>query len=34
MTQTEAAQLLGASAVTVKRRMNRGLPILTDVPAV
>jgi RNA polymerase sigma-70 factor (ECF subfamily) len=30
MTQTEAAQLLGVSAVTVKRRLNRGLRMLTE----
>jgi RNA polymerase sigma-70 factor (ECF subfamily) len=30
MMQTEAAQLLGVSAVTVKRRLNRGLRILTE----
>ena len=30
MTQTEAAQLLGVSAVTVKRRLNRGLRLLTE----
>jgi RNA polymerase sigma-70 factor (ECF subfamily) len=30
MTQTEAAQVLGVSAVTVKRRLNRGLQILTE----
>jgi DNA-directed RNA polymerase specialized sigma24 family protein len=30
MTQTEAAQLLGVSVVTVKRRLNRGLRILTE----
>jgi RNA polymerase sigma-70 factor (ECF subfamily) len=28
MTQTETAQLLGVSAVTVKRRLNRGLHLL------
>jgi RNA polymerase sigma-70 factor (ECF subfamily) len=28
MTQTETAQLLGVSAVTVKRRLNRGLQLL------
>ena len=28
MTQTEAAQVLGVSAVTVKRRLNRGLRLL------
>ncbi len=30
MTQTEAAQVLGVAAVTVKRRLNRGLRLLTD----
>jgi RNA polymerase sigma-70 factor (ECF subfamily) len=30
MTQTEAAEVLGVSAVTVKRRMNRGLRLLTE----
>jgi RNA polymerase sigma factor (sigma-70 family) len=30
MTQTEAAQLLDVSAVTVKRRLNRGLRLLTE----
>jgi len=30
MTQTEAARLLGVSAVTVKRRLNRGLRLLTE----
>jgi RNA polymerase sigma factor (sigma-70 family) len=30
MTQTEAAQMLGVSAVTVKRRLNRGLRLLTE----
>src|SRR5262249_45757759 len=30
MTQTEAAQLLGVSAVTVKRWLNRGLRLLTE----
>jgi RNA polymerase sigma-70 factor (ECF subfamily) len=30
MTQTEAAQVLGVSAVTVKRRLNRGLQLLTE----
>ena len=30
MTQTEAAQLLGVSAVTVKRRLNRGLRLLAE----
>ena len=30
MTQTEAALLLGVSAVTVKRRLNRGLRLLTE----
>jgi RNA polymerase sigma-70 factor (ECF subfamily) len=30
MTQTEAAQVLGVSAVTVKRRLNRSLMLLTQ----
>jgi RNA polymerase sigma-70 factor (ECF subfamily) len=30
MTQTEAAQLLGVSAATVKRRLYRGLRLLTE----
>jgi RNA polymerase sigma-70 factor (ECF subfamily) len=30
MTQTEAAQLLGVSAVTVKRRLSRGLRLLAE----
>ncbi len=30
MTQTEAAQLIGVSVVTVKRRLNRGLRLLTE----
>jgi RNA polymerase sigma factor (sigma-70 family) len=30
MTQTEAAELLGVSAATVKRRLNRGLLLLTE----
>ena len=30
MAQTEAAQLLGVSAATVKRRLNRGLRLLTE----
>jgi len=30
MTRTEAAQVLGVSAVTVKRRLNRGLRLLTE----
>jgi RNA polymerase sigma factor (sigma-70 family) len=30
MTQVEAAQLLGVSTATVKRRMNRGLRLLTE----
>jgi RNA polymerase sigma-70 factor (ECF subfamily) len=29
-TQTEAAQVLGVSAVTVKRRLSRGLRPLTE----
>jgi hypothetical protein len=31
MTETEAAQVLGVSAVMVKRPLNRGLRNLTDV---
>jgi DNA-directed RNA polymerase specialized sigma24 family protein len=34
MTETEAAQVLGVSAVTVKRRLKRGLRNLTDVCTV
>jgi len=34
MTETEAAQVLGVSAVMVKRQLNRGLRNLTDVCAV
>jgi len=30
MTQAEAAQVLGVAAVTVKRRLNRGLRLLTE----
>jgi RNA polymerase sigma-70 factor (ECF subfamily) len=30
ITQTEAAQVLGVSAATVKRRLNRGLRLLTE----
>ncbi|HVX14999.1 MAG TPA: sigma-70 family RNA polymerase sigma factor [Pirellulales bacterium] len=30
MSQTEAAQLLGVATVTVKRRLNRGLRMLTE----
>ena len=30
MTQTEAAELLGVSPVTIKRRINRGLRLLTE----
>jgi len=30
MTQAEAAQVLGVAAVTVKRRLNRGLQLLTE----
>ena len=30
MTQVEAAQVLGVSAVTVKRRLNRGLRLLAE----
>jgi RNA polymerase sigma-70 factor (ECF subfamily) len=30
MTQTEAAHVLGVSVVTVKRRLNRGLRLLTE----
>jgi RNA polymerase sigma-70 factor (ECF subfamily) len=30
MTQTEAAEMLGVSAATVKRRLNRGLRLLTE----
>ena len=30
MTQVEAAEVLGVSAVTVKRRLNRGLRLLTE----
>jgi RNA polymerase sigma-70 factor (ECF subfamily) len=30
MTQVEAAQILGVSTATVKRRLNRGLRLLTD----
>jgi RNA polymerase sigma-70 factor (ECF subfamily) len=30
LTQTEAAEVMGVSAVTVKRRLNRGLRLLTE----
>jgi RNA polymerase sigma-70 factor (ECF subfamily) len=30
MTQTEAAQVLGVSAVTIKRRLHRGLQLLAE----
>jgi RNA polymerase sigma-70 factor (ECF subfamily) len=30
MTHTEAAQVLGVSALTVKQRLNRGLQLLTE----
>ena len=30
MTQSEAAQLLGVSMATVKRRLNRGVQLLAD----
>jgi RNA polymerase sigma-70 factor (ECF subfamily) len=30
MTQTEAAEVLGVAAITVKRRLNRGLRLLTE----
>ena len=30
MTQAEAAHVLGVSAVTVKRRLNRGLRLLAE----
>jgi RNA polymerase sigma factor (sigma-70 family) len=30
MTQTEAARVLGVAAITVKRRLNRGLRLLTE----
>ena len=30
MTQTEAARVLGVAPVTVKRRLNRGLRLLTE----
>jgi RNA polymerase sigma-70 factor (ECF subfamily) len=30
MTQAEAAQVLGVSAMTVKRRLNRSLQLLTE----
>jgi RNA polymerase sigma-70 factor (ECF subfamily) len=33
MTQTEAAKLLGVSVATVKRRLNRGLRLLTEALA-
>jgi RNA polymerase sigma-70 factor (ECF subfamily) len=30
LTQTEAAEVLGVAAITVKRRLNRGLKLLTE----
>jgi len=30
MTQAEAAQVIGVSAVTVKRRLSRGLRLVTE----
>jgi RNA polymerase sigma-70 factor (ECF subfamily) len=30
MTQPEAAEVIGVSAATVKRRLNRGLRLLTE----
>ncbi len=30
MTQVEAAQVLGVSTMTVKRRLNRGLQLLSE----
>jgi RNA polymerase sigma-70 factor (ECF subfamily) len=30
MTQTEAASVLGVAPITVKRRLNRGLRLLTE----
>jgi DNA-directed RNA polymerase specialized sigma24 family protein len=30
MTQAETAQVLGVSAMTVERRLNRSLPMLTQ----
>ena len=33
MTQTEAAQVLGVSVATVKRRLNHGLRLLTEALA-
>jgi DNA-directed RNA polymerase specialized sigma24 family protein len=33
MTQAEVAQLLGVSAVTVRRRSSRGLRFLAEQPA-
>jgi DNA-directed RNA polymerase specialized sigma24 family protein len=30
MTQTEAAEVLGVAVITVKRRLNRGLRLLTE----
>jgi len=33
VTQAEAAWVLGVSAVTVKRRLSRGLRLLTEQPA-
>ena len=33
LTQAEATQVIGVSAVTVKRRLSRGLRLLTEQPA-
>jgi len=33
VTQAEAAWVLGVSSVTVKRRLSRGLRLLTEQPA-
>jgi RNA polymerase sigma-70 factor (ECF subfamily) len=33
MTQAEAAQMIGVSAVAVKRRLSRGLRLVTEQPA-
>jgi RNA polymerase sigma-70 factor (ECF subfamily) len=33
MTQAEAAELLGVSAATVKRRLSRGVLLLAEQPA-
>jgi RNA polymerase sigma-70 factor (ECF subfamily) len=30
MSQTEAAEVIGVSVITVKRRLNRGLRLLTE----